>query len=156
MNDSLPLLFAVSTMGNRKNLNLKRFPKENFLSPKGCKEGNSLGTLAKEQASIGWIPRYIASVFLVSPLDLGSISAVSRVRSWSVSRVRSWVRAHFPEQRLVIEPTLDLSAAMLILMLTSLPHISVDNRAGMGRRKTNVPCLCWERLWHVNNNYYIS
>ena len=68
MNDSLPLLFAVSTMGNRKNLNLKRFPKENFLSPKGCKEGNSLGTLAKEQASIGWIPRYIASVFLVSPL----------------------------------------------------------------------------------------
>ena len=108
MNDSLPLLFAVSTMGNRENLNLKRFPKENFLSPKGCKEGNSLGTRAKEQASIGRIPRYIASVFLVSPLDL--------------------------------------SAAMLILMLTSLPHISVDNRVGMGRRKTNVPCLCWERL----------
>ena len=103
MNDSLPLLFAVSTMGNRENLNLKRFPKENFLSPKG-----SLGTRAKEQASIGRIPRYIASVFSVSPPDL--------------------------------------SASMLILMLTSLPHISVDNRAGMGRRKTNVPCLCWERL----------
>ena len=68
MNDSLPLLFAVSTLGNRENLNLKRFPKENLLSPKGCKEGNSLGTRAKEQASIGWIPRYIASVFLVSPL----------------------------------------------------------------------------------------
>ena len=35
---------------------------------------------------------------------LGSISAVSRVRSSSPKRDGGWVRAHFPEQRLVIEP----------------------------------------------------
>ena len=37
---------------------------------------------------------------LIAPRKLGSISAVSRVRSFG-----GWVRAHFPEQRLVIEPT---------------------------------------------------
>ena len=38
---------------------------------------------------------------------LGSISAVSMVRSWSYPKrdpSGGWVRAHFPEQRLVIEP----------------------------------------------------
>ena len=37
---------------------------------------------------------------LIAPRKLGSISAVSRVRSFG-----GWVRAHFPQQRLVIEPT---------------------------------------------------
>ena len=43
----------------------------------------------------------------ISKLVLGSISAVSRVRSLILPEEMSvgWVWAHFPEQRLVIEPT---------------------------------------------------
>ena len=43
-----------------------------------------------------------------SRVTLGSISAVSRVRSWS-SPSGGWVRAHFPEQRLLIEPSVTSS-----------------------------------------------
>ena len=38
-----------------------------------------------------------------SEAELGSISAVSRVRSLILPEER-WMRAHFPEQLLVIEP----------------------------------------------------
>ena len=45
--------------------------------------------------------------FVKVAVSIGSISAVSRVRSLILpsSSFGGWVRAHFPKQRLVIEPT---------------------------------------------------
>ena len=44
---------------------------------------------------------------------LGSISPVSRVRSLILPEESGWVRAHFPEQRLVIEPDRVLNVLFL-------------------------------------------
>ena len=52
---------------------------------------------------------FLTCPFFVAISRLGSISAVSRVQSLILPEERwggggGWVRAHFPEQQLVIEP----------------------------------------------------
>ena len=61
------------------------------------------------------------SHFYMVNLNLGSISTVSRVRSLILPSFGGWVWAHFPEQRLVIEPNLNSNNLNSLLTWTKFP-----------------------------------
>ena len=69
---------------------------------------------------------------------LGSISAVSRVRSL-ILPLGGWVRAHFPEQRLVIEPSVFPAVFVRLLVIQQ----GRGNGRRLVRKMTNNKLKCY-------------